>query len=263
MCLSFVAFAGCGAGEGGDVPGFRPGASPTQTTGDIGGGGAGAAQSVASGPATPSIPWSPAPSTPVDRYLRTLSLTTADVRDLGLVVQGDAFSASLQIPTIAQCDKSNPKSEKHRVARWEVNLVPPGVSGVGERTTTFTLDYPDMSSSVTAYDSPAAAKQAMTEWRAIVARDECGLEGQPTVAGLRIGRTSERTDDSLPLADNSVATTPVHQAGKGVVTYGYAILQRHEDLVAEVFYALGNAHDLDDVKGLATTLGRRLAQTPK
>jgi hypothetical protein len=64
----------------------------------------------------------------------------------------------------------------------------------------------------------------MAEWRTIIARDECGLEGQPTVAGLRIGRASERTDDSLPL---------------------------------------GNAHDLDDVKRVAATLGRRLAGTPK
>ena len=48
-----------------------------------------------------------------------------------------------------------------------------------------------------------------------------------------------------------------------MVTRGYTILQRHGDLVAEVIYPLGNAHDLDDVERVATTLGRRLAETPK
>jgi hypothetical protein len=58
-------------------------------------------------------------------------------------------------------------------------------------------------------------------------------------------------------------TTLVHEKDRRVVTRGYTILQRHEDLVAEVIYPLGNAHDLDDVKRLATTLGRRLAETPR
>jgi hypothetical protein len=268
VCLGAVALASCGAEGGvgdGDLPAFRPSVSATRTTGDIGGagGGTGQGQAVSPGPATPSIPWTPAPSTPVDRYLRTVSLTTADVTDLGLVVQGDSASNSLQTPTIALCQKSNHPSEKRRVARWGVNLVPAGESGVGEATTTFTLGYPDMASAVTAYDSPAAAEQAMAEWRRIIARDECDLDGQQTVAGLRIGRSSERTDGSLPLADNSVVTTLVHEKDRRVVTRGYTILQRHEDLVAEVIYPLGNAHDLDDVKRLATTLGRRLAETPR
>jgi hypothetical protein len=235
----------------------KPRPSPTQTEGDIGAAGVG-------DPPRPSTPGATAQITPreatsePDPYLRLLSLTTADVRDLGLEVTPHPEPTSLTWPTLALCVVDLP-GERRRSARYEVTIAPPGFgtgsTGVPGSGTRFSQR--NLSSQVVRYSSAVVAREAMREWRTEIRDDRCRLSGLE-IDDLRYTHLTETRDASLPIDDNSVVTLDVSLKGKGVVAHTYYIVQRRGDMVVTMGYVNGDAWRLADLKHLATTLGRRL-----
>jgi hypothetical protein len=269
--------AGCGTAEAGkagsDLPTYAADATATGTAGVGGSGsadasstdpsaGAGVGGSGAIGDIGSAGAGSGAESPPpkVDPRLRGLSLVTADVRHLGLVVKPDEDATSLDWTSVALCDDKEHPSERRRVARYQVTAVPPGWTGRLGDGSKPRYDDPTLESAVTAYDSPASAKLAMKEWRdGLASGNPCGIKKGAELFWLRLGDTTERPDRTLPVADNSIWEMVLEEPGKGEVARGFTILQRHDNLLVDVSYGAGDVYDLDDMKRLAATLGRRLA----
>jgi len=262
-----VLVAGCGTQDAttkdGGLPAYRPSASPT-AAGDIDGAGGGAVEpEVTDVPhVTPSSSLSK-PTTAAQKYLERVSLTTADVTDLGLEVTPDQDAVSLEWPSVALCDEVGSPTEKHRVARYQVAVSGPAQEPESDQLAQ-SLARKDLTSAVTEYDSPAAAGQALKDWRANVLR---AAECDESVAiadliGLKLGKPTESSERSLPIADNSVAALPMIHKGK-VVGHARWVLLRRGNLLAEVNYDVGNAYDAAGLNRLATILGNRILENPK
>ena len=163
-----------------------------------------------------------------DALVGRIGLTAADLSG-GATVRtlegGDSFAGLI---TLDLCGAAFP-SETHRIARHQVDVVPPG----GRYT-----DTSGISNEVVAYDSAAHAAAALTEWRAAAAACPLGAWRHMRVSDLpelRYDALSERPDPHLPAADNSRTTYTVTAHDSGDRGYGLLILQRHGTVLDAIY----------------------------
>jgi hypothetical protein len=190
------------------------------------------------------------------RILRSMSLTTKDVKGLDLVARPPDDPTSLAEPTLAGCGASFP-SESHRTARYAVT----GWEEDGRTGPTSSADVVD--SEIVTYDSEKSARRALEEWRAAV--DGCRLDDEKELLavrpGLSFGDLSRESDRSLPIRDNVVTTLEIVEAGKGPFADHVTVHQRHGNLLAVLEYEESTdltAAQVAKLRKLADVLGRRI-----
>jgi hypothetical protein len=117
-------------------------------------------------------------------------------------------------------------------------------------------------SEVVAYESAAAARDALAELRTAV--DACEPDPDAELlpgSGIRYGDVTRSKDRALPLKDHLMRTMETTQDGVGTVFSRVDVVQRHENLVVVVTYEENDeiaAGDLAVLQGLPGVLGERL-----
>jgi hypothetical protein len=199
-------------------------------------------------PATSTPAAAPSPAAVVTR----VSLVAGDLATgytVKLIPGGDQVQGQV---TLDNCGYTF-TTEAHRVARRQVAIFSPTGARVGA------------ANEVVAYDSPAQAAKALTEFRASVQRCPKGVFEQSTVAGtpdLRYDASTIATVPGLPVQDNAVATIAVTAKGSGQRLYGVLIFQRQGSVLDGVYLqspTKPTAADIAAVRALAAITGKRLA----
>ena len=209
----------------------------------------GGARSATSRPTTSS---NPAPATPAElgSTLAQIALQPGDLNTgytVRLIPGGDQVIGQV---TMDNCG-FNFTTEAHRVARRQYEVLDPASADTG------------LSNELVAYDTPAQAAKAMTQWHTAAAT--CPRTPvRPSVAGepaVRITVTQNLIDVStLPATNNAVTAENAAIAGKGTL-YNVAILQVHGRYLDAVYVSNGRpitSQDLAATMELAALTGQRL-----
>lgn len=144
-------------------------------------------------------------------------------------------------------------TEKHRVARRQVDLVHPAGHRVGAQ------------SEVVAHDTEARAARAMDELRASFAECRRGVyyDSPERMPDVRYLSFSSALDGTLPAKDNLVAQATISVRGRAGKAYGVQTYQRHGRVLSAVYVLAGQPfkqRDLGIVRLLAETTGKRLVE---
>ena len=122
-----------------------------------------------------------------------------------------------------------------------------------------------LSNEAVGYDSPAHAAQALTQWRASVARCKLGVDIKPPEAAapvVRYNLEKIQVEPHLPVAANAVTEAVLTVKSTGKKLYLVAVLQQHAQILDIVWFTSPSQPStpvINGLFGLAATTGKRLA----